>query len=189
MSSLDDMSSGSVQNHAQLFKMLFDDKNFELIKKGRIPKSKKGMPPNRPTLDVLLEETALTPAWSRHERIANYSQTCSSVDNSVIYPDRILSRLEGAGFVPITSVDPAAKKVSVWFLVLQATLKLSKNNKRFYRLKVSDNTNKTTSLMMWGVREDTIIEPYTIWAGHVDGDPKWGPSTFLGSVRLAPGIE
>jgi DNA polymerase-3 subunit alpha len=189
-SSLEDLKSGAIGNHAQLHRILFEEKNFDILRKGRKRyKPTKKMPDVQDTLPQLIEETALTPEWTRSEKIINYVQTCSSVDNSIIYPNGLLDRLKASTFKPITAVDPSAKKAAAWFLVLACETKKTKNGKFFYSLRVTDDTNRALRLKIWGVREDTEPPcPYDVWVGNVDGDPEWGPSTFMGSIRLAPGM-
>lgn len=187
--SLVDLTDGRVENHAQLYRMLFDGKNFDTLRKGRRLKARKTVA-DRDTLDVLREDTFGTPDWTRSEKIRNYAQTCSSVDNSIIYPDGLLQRLQSSTFKPISTVDQPVKKVPAWFLVLTCELKKTKNGKFFFSLRVTDDTNRAVRLKIWGVRSEDqpMPEPYEVWVGHVDGDPEWGPSTFMGSIRLAPGI-
>lgn len=189
-SSLDELKSGVIGNHAQLHRILFEDKNFDILRKGRKRyKPTKKNPEVQDTLPQLIEDTAMTPEWTRSEKITNFVQTCSSVDNSVIYPNGLLERLRASTFKPITSIDPTTKKASAWFLILACQLKKTKNGKFFYSLRVTDDTNRALRMNIWGVNENfDAPKPYDVWVGHVDSNPEWGPSTFMGSIRPAPGM-
>jgi hypothetical protein len=52
----------------------------------------------------------------------------------------------------------------------------TKNNKKFYRMKVMDNNSESCWLRVWG-RFDEPPDLYTMWLAEVASTESWGCST------------
>ena len=63
-----------------------------------------------------------------------------------------------------------------WCCVLEAHEKKTKNNKSYYRMKITDSENNTAWLRVWGKFEDPP-KAFSIWVAQVASDPQWGMST------------
>ena len=186
--SLQEVEDGTVCNHRQLLEIFTGDNNYNTLRKGRFGISptaykraiKKGEDPI-PILETLIQNTSKITDWSRSEKIANYIDLTSGVNNDLVYPPRLMEKINKKNVSTALSI-PSGERGIGWFCITEVIRKKTKNNKTFYRLKVSDNENNTGWLRVWGeMKKDPT--PYTIWLADIKNDPDWGMSTGCYKIR------
>jgi DNA polymerase-3 subunit alpha len=180
--SIEEMKSGVVSNHNQLLNMITDEKNYETLRKGpsgmtktqvkRAAKNGDAMPP---MLDVLREKYSDVYDWSRTEKIVNYVDLTSGVDNDLVFPPELMERIRAKDVPSALKIAGGARGIG-WFCVTEVIKKKTKNGKPFYRLRIMDNENNTSWLRIWGQMREPI-EAYTIWLADIANDPNWGMSS------------
>ena len=186
--SLEEIADGSIVNHRQLLMMLTDAKNYDALRKGHYGISatahrralKKGEEV-RPILEILTDSYRGTSDWSRIEKVRNYMDLTSGVDNEILFPSDLLTRVREKHVIPVFEV-PSGKRGIGWFCTLEVISKLTKNGKPFLRMKICDDQNNTGWLRVWGKFESPPA-PYTLWVGDVHNDPNWGMSTSSYKVK------
>jgi len=188
--SLDEMKTGKVHNHKQLFEILLS--NYDTLKKGV-----KGMTPTAVKkltktgvvvpniIDVLIQQTADIEDWTRAEKITMKQDVSSQVDNDLLFPEGLVDKLRKQNVIPATELKGGQEKI-VWFLVKEVTKKVTKTGKPFLVIKGQDHENRTTNIKVWG-KGDIDIVLYTIWIAEAKGDDKWGPSTS--QFKMKPILE
>ena len=178
--SLEEMSSGKVENHRQLYETIVG--NYDLLKKGRY-----GM--TKTAAKKVLKETGSIPEfiplkildnkdltdWQRSTKISFSVDLMSGVDEDLVFPSNIMKRIEKANVDPITSLTGDNKGI-VWFCIQEIHEKKTKNDKTFYRMRVCDNNSESCWLRVWTAFKE-IPELYTIWLAEVSSSESWGFST------------
>jgi len=186
--SLLEMRNGTIKNHRQLLAILTEEKNYESLRKSEFGLTKtqvtraikKGEQPDS-LLDRLIDDYQKLPDWTRVEKINNYMETVASVNSSLMFPKKLIDRVQKKNIDSIFSVKPSARGVG-WFCITDIIAKVTKNGKPFFRLKITDNNSNTAWLRVWGLFKD-IPELYTLWVGDVHNDPNWGMSTSVYKLR------
>ena len=186
--SLEEIKSGKIKNHRQLLAILTDDKNYETLRKGpygltktQVARMRKKMEEPELLLGKLIDDYKRLPDWNRSEKILNYVDFTSSVNNDLVFPPKMIERIKSKN-VPSLFDIPAGEKGIGWCCVTEVISKMTKNNKPFFRLKVMDNNNNSGWLRAWG-RFDAPPAPYTIWVAEAHNDPNWGMSTSAWKMK------
>ena len=178
--SLDEFSNGKVLNHRQLHSVIID--NYDLLKKGRHGMTKTAVKkllkeqdeiPN--FIDVKLAETEGTPDWNRAEKIGNCVELMASADETLVFPPRIMAKIEKANVRSVTSLSGKEKDI-VWFCIQSLEERTTKNGKVFYRMKVMDNNSESCWVRVWGKFKE-VPDLYTMWLAEVASTESWGCST------------
>lgn len=180
--SFKELKEGVVKNHRQLLCALTDGKNYDLIRKGRFgltkTAAKRAVKNNEllePILDKKYQEFGGLPDWNRVEKLTNYMEYTSGVNNALLFPEQMLSRISEKGVISVFDI-PAGTKGVGWCCILEAHEKKTKNGKSYYRMKVTDSENNTAWLRVWGKFNEEPV-PFSLWVAQVASDPQWGMST------------
>ena len=180
--SLEELKSGEIPNHRQLLAVLTEDKNYETLRKGQygitktqVKRAKKNGEILEPILDKLRSAYEGLPDWNRTEKITNYMDLTSSVNNSLVFPEALVERIRKKNIGSVFSV-PAGQRGVGWFCVTDIIAKVTKNGKPFYRFKGIDKDNNTGWVRVWG-KFSEAPDLYTIWVADVHNDANWGMST------------
>ena len=178
--SLEDFTSGKVQNHKQLHSVLIE--NYDLLKKGRYGMTKTAYKKKLKEsgsvpifLDVKLSETAGTEDWTRTEKIGSMVDLMASADETLVFPENIMKKINKSGVRSATSLVGKEKDI-VWFCIQSIEERTTKNNKIFYRMKVIDNRSESCWIRVWG-KFDQVPDLYTMWLAEVASTESWGCST------------
>ena len=192
--SLEEMKTGKIENHRQLLAVMTDNKNYDLIKKGRygmtktqVKRAKKNCELLVPVLDRLVDDYGSLPDWSRQEKIANYVDLTSGVDSDLVFPPTLMERVRGKDIMSIHEIEPGARNVG-WFCITEVIKKKTKNGKDFYRLKTINDDHQTSWLRVWGSKVD-YLEPYTLWLADVHHDANWGFSTSVYKMKRVSSFD
>jgi len=178
--SLDEFKNGKVLNHRQLHSVIID--NYDLLKKGRHGMTKTAVKkllkeqeevPN--FIDVKLAETEGAPDWNRAEKIGNCVELMASADETLVFPPRIMAKIEKANVRSVTSLSGKEKDI-VWFCIQSLEERTTKNGKVFYRMKVMDNNSESCWVRVWGKFKE-VPDLYTMWLAEVASTESWGCST------------
>ena len=188
LGSLEDFSSGSVSNHKQLLISLTEEKNYDNLRKGfygltpsQIKKKEKAGEKIRPIIDILLEQNANVPDWSRDEKISMSYDLTSSIDMELLFPTQLMCRLQEKNVKSVHEIPPGGNGLG-WFSIADIIKKKTKKGKGFYRIKAIDDENREAWIRVWG-EFDVDPEKYTLWMTHVAHDANWGMSTSAAKVR------
>lgn len=180
--SFEDMQQGRVENHRQLLCALTHEKNYETLRKGRFGLTKtatkralKNGESLEPILDKKYEEFEGLPDWNRVEKLGHYMEYTSGVNNALLFPEEMLRRITEKGVQSVFDIEKGTKGVG-WCCVLEAHEKKTKNNKSYYRMKITDSENNSAWLRVWGKFEEPP-KPFSLWVAQVASDPQWGMST------------
>ena len=178
--SLDEFKTGKVLNHRQLYESIIE--NYDLLKKGRHGMTKtaaKKLLKEQDTIPVFLDEKLKEsmgiPDWNRAEKIGHSVDLMASADETLVFPPMIMEKIEKANVRPVTNLSGKEKDV-VWFCIQSMEERTTKNNKKFYRMKVMDNNSESCWLRVWG-RFDEPPDLYTMWLAEVASTESWGCST------------
>jgi len=182
MSSLEEIKSGKVSNHRQLFAMITEEKNYDILRKGRYgltktqaKKAKKNMEIIVPIVEKLINQYSDIPDWSRHDKISNYVEITSGVDADLVFPPELMNRIKEKALMSIHDIEPGSRGVG-WFCATDVIKKKTKNGKEFHRIKAINSDYKNVWIRVWG-RPPNAIMPYTIWVADAHHDESWGFST------------
>ena len=186
--SLEELKNGTIENHHQLLAIITDGKNYDKLKKGKYGLTKtqvKRMEKNgdvpEPLLPILAEEYNMLQDWTRTEKVKNYIDLTQSVNNSLVFPDEMMQRVEEKEIPSIFAV-PAGEKGIGWFCVMDIIYKKTKNGKDFMRMKILDMDNNSAWLRVWG-KFPNPPELYTLWVANVHNDQNWGMSTSAWKMK------
>lgn len=180
-SSLEEFRTGKVKHHRQLHDLFID--NHKQLQKGpsgltatqvkRLEKKGETVPD---VLSTLISKYEYTDDWTREEKIQHSFEILSSVDNDLLFPTGLLSRLlSQTKVVPITKL-PSGVTGLAWFLIVGVVQKQTKNGKPYVVVKAQDNNSNTINLRVWGgVADDYPL--FSVWLCEAKGDTEWGPST------------
>jgi len=178
---LREMWDGTIDNHNQLYNIIIE--NYNTLKKSRwgmtTRKAKKENAPEY--LPLLIEQTKDTEDWSRIEKLNAYQELCSATRDDLAFPDDMMEKIRSAGVKSVLNMLPGEKCVA-WCCIVDMIQKKTKNQKVFYRLKITDYENNTGWLRMWGDKPEEM-EPYSIWLVEAHNDPSWGASTSVRKIR------
>jgi DNA polymerase III alpha subunit len=179
-SSLSEMSDGTIENHRQLHEIIVG--NYDKLKKGRhgITKTaaKKLMKEAGSVPDFIPEkirENIDLVDWTRELKIGFNVDLMSGVDEALVFPAKIMAKIDNAELKPITSMEGNEKGI-VWFCIQEMHEKLTKNGKKYYRMRVMDNNSESCWLRVWGGFNNKP-ELYTMWLAEVASTESWGCST------------
>ena len=134
-----------------------------------------------PVLDALQDEYKILPDWNRTEKITNYMDLTSSVNNGLVFPEKLVERITRKNISSVFDV-PAGERGVGWFCITDVIAKTTKNGKPFYRFKCIDNNNNSGWVRVWGKFNDPP-ELYTIWVANVHNDANWGMSTSSYKIK------
>ena len=186
--SLAELKDGTIENHHQLLAIITDGKNYDRLKKGKYGLTKtqvKRMEKNgevpEPLLPILAEEYNMLQDWTRTEKVKNYIDLTQSVNNSLVFPDEMMQRVEEKE-IPSVFAVPGGEKGIGWFCVMDIIYKKTKNGKDFMRMKILDMDNNSAWLRVWG-KFPNPPELYTLWVANVHNDPNWGMSTSAWKMK------
>ena len=188
LQSLEEFTNGTIFSHRQLLESLLSDKNYEKLRKGvygltktQIKKMQKNGEEPSIFLDEILNNHSDVEDWSRVEKIEFSYDLTSTVDSDLLFPDHLMNRLSDKSVQSVHSIPSGSNGVG-WFVITDVIKKKTKNDKTFYRLKVTDNDHQTAWLRVWG-KFDRDPDKYTLWMAHVSNDPNWGMSTSAAKIR------
>lgn len=186
--SLEDFRNGIVSNHRQLLLALTDGDNYEALRKGiygmtpaQLKKKVTEGVPVIPVVDVLLEEYRDVPDWSRAEKISTSFEMVSTVDADLLFPPDVVEMITNKDVPRLVDI-PAGSEGIGWFCVADVEEKVTKNKKKFYRIKAIDDKFRTCYVRAWGTPREPI-EKYTLWVCKVQNDSQWGFSTSVFKMR------
>jgi len=181
LDALEEMWKGEIKNHKQLYHIIID--NYEVLKKSRwgmtLRKAKKENA--LPILPSLISNAHDIEDWSRIEKLQMYHDMCSSTRDDLAFPDDLMIKIRSANVKSVLQMLPGEKSIA-WFCVIETIKKKTKNNKTFYRIRITDEENNTGWLRIWGAIPKSM-QPYTIWLTQASNDPDWGASTSCAKVR------
>ncbi len=179
--SLEDMKSGHIANHRQLYDLIIG--HYDTLKRGRYgitdaakrKLEKAGQTPEL-IVDKLLSEILQDASdWSRTQKISNQFELSSNSSDELLYPSDLMDKLKQQE-VP-SALTLSEGKAIAWFCIMDGfEVKKTKNNKNFIKAKVSDNEGNMANLKIWGDM-DTSDLAYTIWMAEVNMQADWGLST------------
>jgi len=179
-SSLSEMLDGTIENHRQLHEVIVG--NYDKLKKGRhgITKTaaKKLMKEAGSVPDFIPEkirENIDLPDWSREIKIGFNVDLLSGVDEALVFPPKIMDKINKAELKSIITMEGNEKGI-VWFCIQEMHEKLTKNGKKYYRMRVMDNNSESCWLRVWGGFNNQP-ELYTLWLAEVASTESWGCST------------
>ena len=185
-SSLDELKSGEIENHKQLHDIIVG--NYDLLKKGRYGMTKTAAKKILKEVGVVPEfipekirETSSTKDWCREEKIAYSVDLMAGADQALVFPPRIMEKIEKANVKPVTSLSGKEKGI-VWLCIQTIEERTTKNGKTFYRMKVMDNNSESRWLRVWGKFKE-LPSLYTIWLAEVASSESWGCSTSSYKMR------
>ena len=184
--SLEDFQSGKVTNHKVLQEVIIG--SYDQLRKGKhgltkaaLKKLAKAGELPRILVDDLLSEKSGDPDWTRSEKIALSIELMKSVDADLLFPPKIMKKIEKAAVPSITEITTKGKHIA-WFCVTEFERKETKNGKVFYRMKATDTSSKAVNVRLWG-EMDSNFEPYTMWIAEVSYDEDWGISSNANKMR------
>lgn len=185
--SLEEFKNGKVKNHRQIFNILNEGKNYDLLKKNiwgltetKIKSAKRNGDKLIPILNSLLEKYSDLEDWNRADKILQSFEITGTADEELIFPSKWINKLNDKNVKSISFIKPETEDIA-WFMPISIEVKTTKNKKQFYKTKVIDNTFKISNLRIWGVIEGFI--PYTIWIGKVKYEKAWGMSTNSFNIK------
>ena len=184
--SLVELSSGNIQNHNQLHQIIVG--NYDLLKKGRYGMTKtayKKAIKEFGNVPVFINEKILETYdicdWTRSEKITNCISLMESADEALVFPERIMKRINKASVPSITSLAEDEAGI-VWFCIQDIEERQTKNGKVFYRMRVCDNEFNTAWLRVW-TKFKQVPDLYTMWIAEVKNSKGWGSSTSSYKMR------
>ena len=110
-----------------------------------------------------------------------YQDMCSATRDDIAFPDELMQKINSADVNSVLQMSPGEKNIA-WFCVVETIKKTTKNNKVFYRVRITDDESNTGWLRVWGAIPKSM-QPYTIWLTEASNDPNWGASTSCAKVR------
>ena len=113
--------------------------------------------------------------WCRTSKIGFSVELMATADETLVFPTEIMSKIEKANLRAATDLSGKERDV-VWFCISSIEERTTKNNKKFYRMKVMDNNSESCWLRVWG-RFDDPPDLYTMWLAEVASTESWGCST------------
>ena len=99
----------------------------------------------------------------------------SGADEALVFPPSVMDKIKKADLKSITSMNGNEKGI-VWFCIQEMHEKITKNGKKYYRMRVMDNNSESCWLRVWGSFNDKP-ELYTMWLAEVASTESWGCST------------
>ena len=185
---LEEIKAGKLDNHKQVLAIITDEKNYDLLRKGKygitktqVKRAEKNGEKLTPILDVLIKKYRKIPDWTRTEKVLNYVDLTAGVRNELVFPDAFVDKIRSKNVESVFDVAPGSKGVG-WFCLSEVITKVTKNGKPFYRFKIIDMENNTGWLRVWGSLKKEP-ELYTLWMAEVSNDPNWGMSTSAAKIR------
>lgn len=193
-STIKEMKSGKVDNHRQLLAIITDEKNYDLLKKGRlgmtksqVKKAQKNNELMVPIVETLIEKYEGLPDWTRHDKIANYVEITSGVDADLVFPPELMTRIEEKNMGSIHDVLPGDRGIG-WLCASEVIQKKTKNGKVFHRIKAINSDYQSVWLRVWGQPNEAIM-PYSIWVADVSHDESWGFSTSCYKMKKVDSFD
>jgi DNA polymerase III subunit alpha len=187
-SSIKEVRAGKVKNHRQLLAMITEDKNYDILKKGRfgltktqVKRAQKNNEIIVPIIDVFTEKYEGVPDWTRHDKISNYVEITSGVDADLVFPPTLMTKIVAKNVGSIHDVSPGDRGVG-WLCASEVIQKKTKNGKTFHRIKAINSDYKSVWLRVWGNPKEAIM-PYSIWVADVHHDESWGYSTSCWKMK------
>lgn len=179
--SIEEMWNGTIKNHKQLHNIIID--NYVALKKSKFGMTLKQAEKTDadPVLPKLIEENIEVEDWTRIEKLNMYQDHCSATRDDLAFPQEMMTKILNAGVKSVLNMDPGEKGIA-WFCAIDFLKKKTKNNRTFYRIKITDYENNTGWLRMWGEKPEEML-PYSIWMCSAHNDPSWGASTSVAKVR------
>jgi DNA polymerase III subunit alpha len=192
--SLQEFKAGIINNHRQLFAMMTDENNYNVLRKGRhgltktqVKRALKNDESLMPIVNKLTDEYSSLPDWNRQEKIMNYVDITSSVDADLVFPPRLIEKIKKNNLISVHDILPGTRNVG-WFCISEVVKKKTKNGKDFYRLKTINDDYQTAWVRVWGSQDDDIL-PYTIWVADVHHDENWGYSTSCYKMKRINSVD
>jgi hypothetical protein len=180
------MAGGLISNHKQLHDMIVG--NYDQLKKGKYGMTKtaykklmKSQGFVKEYIPTLITETAGTRDWPRTVKIGMSVDLMSGADESLVFPPRIMEKINKSNLRPVTALSGKSKDV-VWFCIQEIIEKQTKNGKVFYKMKVCDNNSESCWLRVW-TKFKVVPDLYTIWLAEVASTESWGCSTSSYKMR------
>ena len=191
---LKEIQEGVIKNHRQLLAILTDDKNYDLLRKGRLGMTKsqikrslkEGVTPQPVTLKLIDQYSSL-PDWNRIEKIKNNMELTSSANNALIFPDALMKKVHDKDVQSVFAISPGTKGIG-WFCIAEVQSKVTKKGKSFMRLRVIDNDNNSGWLRIWG-KFDALPDEFTLWIGEIDNDANWGMASTAWKIKQIKNVE
>ena len=182
-SSFEEFKNGKLKNHKQIWSIISEDKNYDLLKKNiwglsnkKISDAKKQNITLKPYFDSVLEEKySDLEDWTREEKISQSFEVMSTVDEDLIFPKKLMEKFNNKSVKPATQIPPDTTKIC-WICPTSIEMKKTKTGKQFYKVQTIDNEFKISNLRVWGVLDEEF-KPYTIWLAEVKNEKLWGLST------------
>jgi DNA polymerase III alpha subunit len=188
LTSLEDFHTGKIKNHKQLLMTLTDDKNYETLRRGlygltasQLKKKAKSGERIDAFLDLTLQSLEDVEDWSRAEKIEMMQEITQNVDADLLFPPVVMEKISEKQVVKLHDI-PAGEEGIGWFCASEIQIKKTKNGKVFYRIKATDDENRSAWIRAWGTPKDDI-RPYTLWIAQVQHDENWGFSTSVYKMR------
>lgn len=185
-SSLDELSSGKIENHRQLHEIIIG--SYPNLKKGKYGLTKAALKKERakrgevkPIIDEKIIESNDLKDWQRSTKIRHSIDLMSSVDNDLVFPPKIMRKIKKANVQSISEITGNSKGVA-WFCIQDIHEKKTKNGKTFYKMKVVDNESNTVWLRVW-TKFEVLPELYTMWIAEIASSADWGCSTSSYKMR------
>ena len=190
-SSLNEIKSGLIKNHKQLYHIILD--NYDIIKKGKwgITSAaykkliKNGEQPQL-IIDKLINENKDIDDWTRSDKINHYMELSNDASTDLLFPVEFVEKIKSKNIKSIFEIKPDEKSIG-WFCILDVEKKSTKTGKAFMRLKVTDNESNIGWIRVWGNIESDI--KYTLWLADVSNDAAWGFQANLNKMKLIDAYE
>lgn len=144
----------------------------------KMPKRDPGY--SRRKFEELVSLSSDVPDWTKEERLAFGLDLLGMFDINLIISQAQQDHLTKR---EVRSIDRWDQKDVYWFVVVEKTLKKTKNGKQYLLLKVIGESNKTNKVFLWGAKNPDMIPVNTAYISKELDKSDFGFSTTLWNVR------
>ena len=147
-------------------------KHFWMSFAGERPKTKKKF------LEYI-EQYKEAKDFTREETIENTSELLGYFPVSMVMSNSLYKSLNDSKVPPISAYD--AELQVCWFIPISVETKMSKNDKEYYVVQVTDDTGKITQVKCWSIdKKKDIVRPNRPYVAKLTFDEAFGGFSCIG---------
>lgn len=105
---------------------------------------------------IVEDERAAAPDWSREEKVEFYTTILGHVNLDMLISPAVRERLAQNGVLSVDHLEEDVEEDVVWFIINDAKLRMSRNNKPYLLLSVGGEFGNSHRIYCWGAKETDL---------------------------------
>ena len=113
--------------------------------------------------------------FSKEEMIEHQTNLTGMFPIHLVMSASVREQLENSDIPPLGDFYPEVPVA--WFIPREVIERKTKNNKKYWMVKVIDSTSTISTIKCWGVRDTDVVEINKPYMARLDYSEQWGFST------------